>query len=304
MKKIVTGIIALAVVVSLLMAAFNKDTPETKSAHNSGEEAVGVIDITGTIVSGGSGGSGFGQLQSGSQTIINQLQEAADDPSIKAVVLRVNSPGGTAVGSMEIGNQIKRLRQTGKPVVAYMAEVAASGGYWICCEADHIVANPSTMTGSIGVIMETVDLQGLYEKLGIDRNTFKSGPHKDMGSDARHLTDKEREIFQSMVDDIYQQFLDVVVEGRKMEAEQVQELADGRLFTGRQAAELGLVDQLGDMQDAIDAAAQMAGIEQPDVVNLTPRTIWDDLLWPLSAGNILSPQGLDLIKYRLILMLP
>lgn len=304
-RKVITGVIFGLVLLSLVMAAVYRDQPGTDQRTTGAKagNAVGLIDVSGLIVSGGSGGGGFGgTVQVGSQTIISQLREAQEDPDIKAVVLRINSPGGSAAGSIEVGNEIQRTKEAGVVVVSYMADVAASGGYWIACETDRIVANPSTMTGSIGVIMTTMDLQGLYEMLGVDKNVFKSGPYKDMGAEHRDVTEPERAIFQSMVEDIYQQFVDVVVNGRDMEKEAVLELADGRVFTGRQAAELGLVDQVGDLHDAVQIAAEMAGIEDPYTVNLTPRTIWDELFWRLSYNTTLQLYGLDSLPYRPMLI--
>ncbi|MCL0101207.1 signal peptide peptidase SppA, partial [Peptococcaceae bacterium] len=158
---------------------------------------------------------------------------------------------------------------------------------WIACETDLIVANPSTMTGSIGVIMQTFNLEELYDMLGIDVNVIKSGEHKDMGATHRDIIEEEKRIFQSMVNDIYEQFIEVVSKGRNMEIEQVKKLADGRVYTGRQALELGLVDKLGDMRDAIEVTADLAGIVgDPYIVNLTPVSFWDEFFGHISFGNV------------------
>ncbi|MBO8137806.1 MAG: signal peptide peptidase SppA [Desulfotomaculum sp.] len=287
-RRIVTGVILAVVLLSILGAVVFKNRPNFNApavGRGTGDD-IGLISISGVITTGSSAAGFAGSANTGSQTVISQLREAGENPSIKAVVLYINSPGGSAAGSLEIGSEIKRLRRSGKPVVAYMADMAASGAYWISCETDTIVANPSTMTGSIGVIMETLDLQGLYDKLGIDTNVFKSGPHKDMGSQNRDVTEEERKIFQSIIDDIYQQFLTVVAEGRNMDINKVKELADGRVYTGRQALKLGLVDEVGDLHRAVQAAAELADIKgRPSVVNLSPRTFWDELFGQLSAVN-------------------
>jgi len=223
----------------------------------------------------------------GSEAIMEQLRRAADDPSVKAVVLRLNTPGGTAAASQEIALEVDRLRKAGKKVVASMGDVAASGGYWIACRCDKIVANPGTITGSIGVIMETQNLQGLYEKLGVDPVVFKSGPHKDMGSTSRVVTEQEQQIFQSMVDDMYKQFVETVSEGRGIDQAQVREVADGRVFTGSQAMENGLVDDLGNYYDAIDIAADLAGIRgEPEVINLSPEYPWWGMLSGIQTGAL------------------
>ncbi|MBM7853760.1 protease-4 [Desulfohalotomaculum tongense] len=301
-RKIVAGLIIGVVMLSLFAAAVFKEEPVLNRAAGGADADIGIVDITGVITTGGSGGFG-GDVSAGSQTVISQLQEARENPNIKAVVLHINSPGGSAAGSLEIGSEIKRLRQSGKKVVAYMGDIAASGAYWISCETDSIVANPATITGSIGVIMQTMDLQGLYDKLGIDTNVYKSGPHKDMGSASRDVTEEERAIFQSMIDDIYQQFVTVVANGRNMDVERVKELADGRIYTGRQALELGLVDELGDMHRAIQIAAELAGVDgEPSVVDLSPRTVWDELFGQLSAGGKFQLYRFKLPYFGLLLL--
>ncbi|MEG6617437.1 signal peptide peptidase SppA [Peptococcaceae bacterium 1198_IL3148] len=293
-RKIVTIAILGVVVISLIAAALGQNNGAKTTG--AAEDSIALIDISGMIVSGTSGGSFTGDVMTGSQTVIEQLRQAKDDPNIKGVVLRINSPGGTPAGSLEIGNEIKRLRQSGKKVVAYMAETAASGAYWISCETDRIVANPTTMTGSIGVIMQTVDLQGLYDKVGVEQKVFKSGPHKDMGSEARDITPEEAAIFQGLIDDSYEQFLEVVANGRNMEMEKVRALADGRVYSGRQALKVGLVDQVGDLQQAIETTAKMVGIKgEPQVVNFGPKNFWDQLLGVKLMGLQYGPQLLPAV---------
>ncbi|MDW7652221.1 MAG: signal peptide peptidase SppA [Bacillota bacterium] len=253
-------------------------------------QAVAVIYLEGAIVAGHGQQAFFASL-GGSDAVIRQLEQAKNDPDVGAVVLRINSPGGSAAASQEIYNQALRLKEAGKPLVASFADVAASGGYWIACAADEIVANPASMTGSIGVIMEVTNFVELYEKLGIGSDVIKSGEHKDMGSASRPLDEGERLIMQSMVDDIYEQFLDVVTAGRNLSRDDVRELADGRIFTGRQAAKLGLVDRLGDLSDAVDRAGELAGIAgRPRIKELGIRSPLQlflgstglNLPWPVS----------------------
>lgn len=224
-------------------------------------DTVGIIRIEGPIAAGPSGDDLLGAF-TGSDDVLEDIREAMDDPAVKAVVLRINSPGGSAAASQEIGREVQRLREAGKVVVVSMGDVAASGGYWIAAGADKIVASPATITGSIGVIMEFSKLEELYRKLGVEVEVIKSGPHKDIGSPSRGLTETERDILQGMVNDIFDQFVQVVAEGRNLPREEVEKLADGRIFTGRQARDLGLVDELGNFTEAVDLAAGMAGIAE------------------------------------------
>jgi protease-4 len=201
----------------------------------------------------------FGET-GGTDALMKELREARDDESIRAVVLRINSPGGSAPASQEVGEEIKRLRQSGKPVVTSMGDVAASGGYWLAAVTDKIYANPATLTGSIGVYIPYTNWEELFKKIGVHSEKIKSGPYKDILSPDRSLTAEERAIIQTMVDDLYEQFITVVAEGRHLDKETVRKLADGRIYTGNQAKTVGLVDELGNLYDALDAARQLAGI--------------------------------------------
>lgn len=273
---IITGIILLSVVVALVAG------PDTAGIRKQGEK-IALIYVEG-IITGARGDAGLLGPGAGGPSVLEQLKEAADDDSIKAVLLRINSPGGSAAASQEIGDEIEKLRQQGKIVVASMGDVAASGGYWIAAKADRIVADPATMTGSIGVIMETANLQELFDKIGVSPQTIKSGPYKDIGSPNRPLTAEERQILQGMVDDIYQQFIDVVAEGRKLDRTAVLKLADGRIFTGRQALKNGLVDELGNYYHAVEVARKMAKIEgEPVIYEMGPRTPLERLLGQVQA---------------------
>jgi len=258
-KKVLTLVVILVAVGSAVAVAF-ATVPAGQRLARSGK-AVGLVFLEGVITTGASGSGLLGSVL-GSDSVLAELRKAREDPATRAVVLRINSPGGSAAGSQEIAREVRRLREAGKVVVASLGDVAASGAYWVASAAQHIVANPGTITGSIGVIMEVQNLEGLYGKLGIRYETIKSGPHKDMGSPSRPLEPEERAILQGMVDDIFQQFVDAVVQGRagKVTREQVLALADGRVFTGRQALEKGLVDELGNLRDSIQRAADLAGI--------------------------------------------
>lgn len=215
-------------------------------------ERIGVVEINGML--------------SGSDPVVRQLVSFKKDDSIKAVILRVDSPGGAVAPSQEIHDEVIRVAAK-KPVVVSMASVAASGGYYVSIPAHRIVANPGTITGSIGVIMQLTNLEELYGKLGLKSLVVKSGEHKDIASPFRPMSSEDRKILQGVIDDVYDQFVSAVAEGRNLSVEKVRNLADGRIFTGRQAKEIGLVDELGGMQDAVGIAKDLAGISgEPKLV--------------------------------------
>lgn len=287
---VVVGVVLLS---ALVGAAFALSGDRHLAAGPAGG-TVAVVPISGMIISGRGVPGLFSGAQAGSDDITARLRQAAADPGVKAVVLRVNSPGGTAAGAQEIAASVDRVRAAGKKVVVSMGDAAASGAYWISCRADKIVAEPGTLTGSIGVIMQMQNLQGLYQKLGVATETFKSGPYKDMGSPDRPLTPAERDIFQGMVDDIYDQFIHTVADGRKMALSRVKSLATGRVYTGRQALRLGLVDQLGGFQDAVALAGRLAGLgTQPRTTDLGPRGFWQGLFGGADAPAGRLPPGAD-----------
>ena len=241
-------------------------------------EKIALIHVEGVIV-GGRGQGGLLGDGSGMDSVIRQIQAARDDETVRAVVLRINSPGGSAPASQEVGEELKKLRSAGKPVVASMGDIAASGGYWIAALCDRIYANPGTITGSIGIYIPYANYEELFKKIGVHGEKIKSGPHKDMLSPERPMTDAERAILQEMVDDLYDQFVAVVAEGRKMELDRVRRLADGRIYTGRQAKKLGLVDEMGTQEDAVNAAARLAGMTGKPVIHEYGRGgLWEMIL--------------------------
>jgi protease-4 len=223
----------------------------------SGQDRVALIRIEGVIID--------------AQATIGELKQYSENPLVKAIVLRIDSPGGGVVPSQEIHDAVKRVRnKSNKAVIASMGSVAASGGYYIAAATDRIIANPGTLTGSIGVIMEMANLEGLLKKIGVEGIVIKSGRFKDVGSPLRKMSDEERKLLQSVMDDVHYQFIQAVADGRSLEPSEVEALADGRIFTGRQAKEARLIDELGDLDDAIHIAADVAGIEgEPKV--LEPR---------------------------------
>jgi protease-4 len=220
---------------------------------------VAVIPVTGLI--------------SESEPTIDQLKKFAKDDSVKAIVLRIESPGGGVGPSQEIYEEVKKARVK-KPVLASMGALAASGGYYIACAAQRVYANPGTITGSIGVIMPFMNVKDLVEKLGVKGLTVKSGAFKDMGSPLRDMTPQERELLQGVVDNVHLQFVNAVASGRNLHREDVLRIADGRIFTGEQAKELGLVDALGNLEDAVSEAGKLGKITgEPKVVTPPKKKI-------------------------------
>jgi len=209
-------------------------------------EKVGIIPIEGII--------------GDAEELIEQINEFADDRGIRAVVLRIDSPGGGVVPSQEIYQAVRELKKK-KKVVASMGSVAASGGYLIAVAADRIVANPGSITGSISTVMHYANVEGLLKKVGVRSSVVKSGKFKDIGSPTREMTAEERSLIQAIVDDIYDQFVRTIALNRKLPLQRIFELADGRIFSGRQAMDLGLVDELGGLQDAVLLAGKLSGME-------------------------------------------
>jgi protease IV len=241
-------------------------------------DAVGVIEVRGVI--------------NGADTIIDSIRRFAKADHVRAVVLRVESPGGGVTPSQEIYRELTRLREK-KPIIASLGGVAASGGYYIASACSAIVANPGTITGSIGVIMETVNVQGLLEKLGVKGVVIKAGTYKDLGSPLREMSSEERQILGTMLNDVHKQFVAAVATGRHMDEAKVQTLADGRVYSGEQALHLGLVDQLGNFQDAISLAAEKAGITgEPQVIRAEKqKRVWWQRLLSLWLGDELWGEG-------------
>lgn len=221
------------------------------------------------------------------EKIVDELNNYADDSSIKAIVIRVDSPGGGVVASQEIYNAVKTAKKSGKKVVVSMGALAASGGYYIAAPADRIMANPGTLTGSIGVIMEFATIEKLLEKIGVKGMVIKAGEYKDIGSPFRDMTEQEKKLLQGVMDDVHAQFIQAVAEGRNLPLAAVQAIADGRIFTGRQAMDLKLVDQLGDLEDSIQMAASLAGIKgRPKVVKREKKIPFLELMKEESSAWI------------------
>ncbi len=229
-------------------------------------DKIGVIPINGPIMDSG--------------PIVTQLVNFKKDKGIKAIILRIDSPGGGVGPSQEIYREVRKTIKT-KKVIASMGSIAASGGYYIASAADKIVANPGTLTGSIGVIMEFVQLQELFKKIGVSLEVLKSGEFKDIGSPHRKMSERDKEVIKGLISDIQNQFVSAVARGRALSTEKVQEIADGSIFSGAKAKELGLVDILGNFQDAVDLAKKMTGIKgEAKLVYPKKRAsrLWDIIL--------------------------
>jgi protease-4 len=231
-------------------------------------EKVGVVEITGVIADA-------------KETVL-QLKRFRKNNDVKAIVLRIDSPGGGVGPSQEIYAEVKRTIDT-KKVVASMGAIAASGGYYVAAAADHLVANPGTITGSIGVLMEFANVEELFKKIGLSAVVLKSGDYKDTGSPVRKMTPEERKLLQGFIDNVHQQFVTAVAEGRNMSEESVRAIADGRILSGEQAKELGLLDSLGNMEDAISIAAELGGIKGEPSVIYAEKKKFSMLEWILGS---------------------
>ncbi len=237
-------------------------------------DKIAVVDIKGVITR--------------SRNIVEQIDSYMEDDDVKAIILRINSPGGSVGPSQEIYREVLKAREK-KKVVASIGSVGASGGYYVACASDLIVANPGTITGSIGVVMEFSNVEELLKKIGLRSYVIKSGKHKDIGSPLREMTPKEKSILQGVIDSVHSQFVRAVAEGRNIEESKVREIADGRIFSGEQANELGLVDRLGGLQDAIEIAAEMVGIKgKPTVIYPRKKLSLFELLFKKSLRLLMD----------------
>lgn len=235
---------------------------------------IALIDVNGVLMNRANSGL-FSEGEHPVSLLVEMLEAARKDNSVKAVVLRINSPGGSVTASEIMHDEIRRFHRSGKPVVAMMMDVAASGGYFIACACDEIIAYPSTVTGSIGVIMQMVDLSGALAKLGVSTDAIKSGPNKDAGSPLRAMVPEERELFQAVIDEMFQRFVDAVDAGRpNLEREEILKLADGRIYTAKQAHEAGLIDRIGTLRQAVQRAKELAGIDRARVVTYQRPLSW------------------------------
>ncbi len=278
MKKlcvIISALVLILIVISLALTLFQKNIPL--------KDKVALIRIEGPILD--------------SKNAVDEIKEYAKDSSIKAIILRVDSPGGAVAPSQEIYSEVKKAAAR-KAVVVSMGAIAASGGYYISCPATRIVANAGTLTGSIGVIMEIPNIEGLMTKIGVKTEVIKSGKNKDIGSAFRAMKPEERELLQGVMDNVHEQFIRAVAEGRKLKVDAVREIADGRIFTGEQAAAKGLVNELGTLEDATKIAAKLGGIKgEPEVVIKKDKVSFIDMLRNNFPKEILKVFPTAQIKY-------
>jgi protease-4 len=276
-----TLVIVLHVIVLVATAAVL--LTRKKSAQTTHDKIV-IVPVEGVIT------YETGSLNKGASVdaIVETLEELRDDSDVKAVVLRINSPGGSVGAVQEIHRAVLKFRGKGKYVVSSFGDVAASGGYYIACAGDKIVSNPGTLTGSIGVIMQIPNVKGLFEKIGVSMITIKSGDMKDSASPFRAMSEDERKYFTRLILDTYAQFFDAVKTGRKMDEAALKPLADGRVFTGKMAKELNLVDELGGVEEAVELAKKLAGLEgkKPKIIHHKGANSLERLL------NLLSKEPL------------
>lgn len=297
LKKIfISAILLLAVlcfVVSLLKGKNNNDPTSVTTP-----DRVAVINIVGSISGGPETQDNLWQQSAGvtSGSIMRQLHEAGEDKTVKAVLLNIDSGGGSATAAEEVSREILRFKENyHKPIVSSMGNMAASAAYWIAaCGSDKIYANSTTLTGSIGVYMPYMNTEELFKKIGITTNKIKSGPYKDIMSNDRPMTEAEKKILQDIVDEIHDEFIKTVANGRKMDPYKVRQYADGRIYSGSQAQKLGLVDNLGNYYDALAAAGELGKIKPgkdglPPVKKQEKQQAWEYLLGA-EIVNVLKAQ--------------
>jgi len=263
---LVLAVVAVGVTV-LFLAAFSPSGEQSEAVWSSGSGGkIAVVDLKGEITS--------------SDEVVRQVKRYREDHSVKAILLHIDSPGGAVVPSQEMYEEVRKTRDSGKPVVVSMGSLAASGGYYVACGGTRLVANRGTLTGSIGVISGFLQMEEALKKLGLGVRTIKAGKLKDAGVPTRRMTEDDQRYFQQLMDDVHRQFMDVVAKERKLSGEKVRGLSDGRVYTGEQAVKLGLVDTIGTFQDAVAITAQIAGITgEPTVVKTKKRQTFVESLF-------------------------
>jgi protease-4 len=287
-KRILIGLgVIIALLVFFFSALFFIGRSMGRPCRFAFGDKIAIVEIRGVIAQ--------------SSGIIEEIHQHLEDEGVKAIILRIDSPGGGVGPSQEIHREVLKAK-TRKKVVTSMGSVAASGGYYIACASDLIVANPGTITGSIGVLMEFTNIEELFKKIGIKGVVLKSGEHKDIGSPFREMTPDEKKIIQEVIDNVHQQFIQAVADGRKMDRSKVTQIADGRILTGEQAKQAGLVDQIGNLQDAIDTTAKLVGIEgKPNILYPKKKfSLWELLIRETVSAILetLNEKGFEL-NYRL-----
>ncbi len=297
LKKIFISAVLLLAVLSFVVSLLKGNNNEKAVTV---PDRVAVINIEGTIISGDDSRDTIFNQTGGdtSGRLMQKIREAAADDSVKSLVQRVDSGGGSATAAEEVSRELLRFKSKAKkPIVATMGNTGASAAYWIAaCASDKVYANATTLTGSIGVYMPYMNTEELFKKIGISSDKIKSGPYKDIMSSDRAMTPEEKAILQNIVNEIYEQFVAAVAVGRQMEPTKVRQLADGRVYTGQQAKNLGLVDEIGDYYDALAAAGELGGIKPgsdglPPVKERPKQQPWEFLL---------SARIADMIKGELL----
>jgi protease IV len=279
----ILGVLALLAIgfTVVIIALVSGSSDKTETVTIGSGDKVAVVDLKGVIAS--------------SDEVVRQMKKYKNNSSVRAIVLHIDSPGGGVVASQEMYEEVRAVRDGGKPVIVSMGSLAASGGYYVAVGGSYLVANRGTLTGSVGVISEFLQLKDALDKLGIGVKTIKAGKLKDAGSPMRAMNDDDQKYFQALMDDVHRQFIDVVARERKMDVEKVRELADGRVFTGEQALQLGLVDTLGTFEDAVRIAAVKVGIKgEPAIVKERKRQMWYESFFG-DAGETLKDLKQELI---------
>jgi protease-4 len=268
---------------------------DNRKGYNQGK--IAIIEVEGMLINAKSGG--FLQATENPLSLfVQQLETAEQDDQVKAVVLRVNSPGGTVTSSDAMYEMLLRFKaKSKKPVIASLQEVAASGGYYVACASDRIVAQPTTVVGSIGVIFNTFNFTGTMDKIGASSVAIKSGPLKDMGSPFKPITEEERAVMQAMVDEYYARFLSVVTTQRKIKPEDQKMVTDGRVFSGERGKQLGLVDEVGLMEDAVDLARKMSNAPRAKAIMYKRPYGYRGSLY--AETNVPQPQASNVTKIEL-----
>jgi len=284
---IVLSFVSLAVLTLFVLGVFLSSTGDP-GAMLPGAERVALVRIIGPIED--------------AADVVEEIDGYAESGNVRALVLRVDSPGGGVGASREIFEAVQRVRDRGKPVITSMGPIAASGGYYVACASDSILAGPSTITGSIGVIATFGSFKKALDKIGVDFNIIATGPYKASGSEFKEMTEEERDYLQSLLDDLFGQFVEAISTARGIDTQTMLEIADGRAFTGRQALELGLIDRIGTLDDALDAAARMAGLAvPPHVIERREGPVIDlrDLLREAKLAVRMLPRSAPRIEYRM-----
>lgn len=270
------------------------ETYEEEYVSGEGSSRIAVIPVEGLISAADSGVAGTVPTTT-PEGLRDALRQAEEDENVAAVILEINSPGGGVTASDRMYGEILEFKESsGKPVLAALGTTAASGGYYIATAADEILAEETTLTGSLGVILQLPNFTETADKVGFEQNIIKSGEFKDMGSSFRDITPQEREIFQAIVDENYDAFVEVIVEGRDLPADEVRRIADGRIYSGKQARELNLVDNLGDLEEAARNARERAGVEEATVVRYVQPPGLADLLRARLAPQ--EPEAVQIMK--------